>query len=391
MAYTYRLFASINDVDLIAWERLRVECGASVFLDPRFIGAVETSMRENCRFWYVIVYQEDGRPVACACLTGMAVDLANFADPGLAWVMHRLPAWLSRLRHWKLMFCGFPVSTGHHALALAPQCASQQILSMLDGVIDKLALEMGADAVVYREFEQDDLEWANPLLKLGYHRVATPPAHFFKPSFNDLQHYCAALKSHYRKQIKRSMRKLEQAGVKTTILTEPEQILKVYTPGVHGLYHQMRDRAETKFDTLSIDFLRELPRRLGHHVNLILLADGPKIFAFGWCLRTNSHFHMMYAGLDYALNEKLDLYFNLHYAALDCALRYRVSKIELGLTAESFKARLGCYSEPLYVFMKGLGPLMSFMVRCGANLLFTQTPATPPFDVFKSSIFESPK
>jgi predicted N-acyltransferase len=391
MAYTYRLFASIDEVDLAAWERLRAECGGSIFLDPRFVGAIETSMKENCRFWYVIVYQDGGQPVACACLTGMSIDLADFADPGLAWVMRHLPAWLSRLRHWKLMFCGFPISTGHHALALAPQCASAQILLMLDGVISRLALEMRADAVVYREFEQDDLPWTKPLLNLGYHRVATPPAHFFKPIFEDLEHYCAALKSHYRKQIKRSIRKLKEAGVKTTVLTTPEQILKVYTSEVHGLYHQMREKADTKFDTLSIDFLRELSSRLGDQLNLILLADGSKIIAFGWCLRTTSHYHMMYAGLDYALNEELDLYFNLHYTALDCALRNRVSKIELGLTAESFKARLGCYSEPLHVFMRGVGPFMSFMVRCGANFLFTQRPATPPFDVFKSDAGNSVK
>jgi predicted N-acyltransferase len=389
MAYSYQLFASIDEVDLTAWERLRAESGGSAFLDPRFVGAVEASMKANSRFWYVIVYQEDGQPVACACLTGLAIDLANFADPGLAWVMRHLPAWLSRVRHWKLLFCGFPVSTGHHTLALKPEGASQQILSVLDGVIDKLALEMGADAVVYREFEQDDLEWSNPLLNLGYHRVATPPAHFFEPAFKDLEHYCAALKSHYRKQIKRSIRKLEQAGVTTTILTEPEQISKVYTPEVHALYHKMREKAETKFDPLSIEFILELSRRMGNQVNLILLTDGPSIVAFGWCLRTGSHYHMMYAGLDYARNEELDLYFNLHYIALDCALRSRVSRIELGLTAESFKARLGCYSEPLFVYMKGVGPFMSLMVRCGANFLFTERPTTPPFDVFKNGVSES--
>jgi predicted N-acyltransferase len=262
---------------------------------------------------------------------------------------------------------------------------------VLDRVVDKLALEMGAHAVVYREFQQDDLKWTDPLLSLGYYRVATPPAHFFRPSFQDLEHYCEALRSHYRKQIRRSIRKLEETGVKTTILSETKHILKTYTPELHGLYHQMRERADTKFDILSIEFLHELTRRLGNHVNLILLANGSKVVAFGWCLQTDSSFHMMYAGLDYELNDASDLYFNLHYAALDCALRRRVSKIELGLTADSFKARLGCYAEPLYVFMKGVGPFMSFIVRCGTNFLFAPKNTIPPFDAFKSNVVESLK
>jgi predicted N-acyltransferase len=363
MAYNYRIFASIDEVDRAAWERVRSECGASIFMDPRFVGAVEISMKQSCRFWYVIVYEDDSRPVACACLTAMTIDLADFAEPRLAWIIHHLPAGLSRLRHWKLMFCGFPVSTGHHALLITERRASQQILSVLDGVIRNLASETGIDAVVYKEFGQDDLEWTSPLLNLGYQRVATPPVHFFRPIFRDLQDYCAALKSHYRKQIKRSIRKLEQMGVKITILTDSEQILNVYTPALHCLYHQMRERADTKFDVISIDLLRELACRLGDQVNLILLADCSKIIAFGWCLRTDSSYHMMYAGINYEMNADFDLYFNLHYAALDCALRKQVSKIELGLTADAFKARLGCYSEPLYVFMKGFGPLMSLTVR----------------------------
>jgi hypothetical protein len=386
MAYTYRLFASIDDIDLAAWEQVRSECGASITMDPRFVGAVELSMKQSCRFWYVIVYEDKGRPVACACLTAISIDLIDFAGPGLAWVIQHLPAGLSRLRHWKLMYCGLPISTGHATLGLAAQCDGQQVLSKLDEVVCELASRTKIDAVVYKEFRQADLEWTSPLLNLGYRRIATPPVYFFRPLFRDLQHYCAALKSHYRKQIKRSIRKLEQTGVDVTILTGSEQILKVYTPEVHGLYHQMREKADVKFEILPIDFLHQLASRLDDQVNLILLADGSRIIAFGWCLQTASSFHMMYAGLDYSLNDDLDLYFNLHYAALDYALRKRVSSIELGMTADAFKARLGCFSEPLYIFMKGLGPLMAPVVRHGSNFLLAREAKVPSFDVFKDDV-----
>jgi hypothetical protein len=49
-------------------------------------------------------------------------------------------------------------------------------------------------------------------------------------------------------------------------------------------------------------------------------------------------------------------------------------KLQVGQTANAFKARLGCYSEPLYVFAKGLSPLMSLIVRYGADLLIPQEP-----------------
>jgi hypothetical protein len=98
---------------------------------------------------------------------------------------------------------------------------------------------------------------------------------------------------------------------------------------------------------------------------------------------------MLYAGFDYRLNDKLDLYFNLMYAGLDRALRKRASKIHVGQGADAFKARIGCYSEPLYVFAKGLGPLMSRVVHYGADWLVAQKPTMLPANIFKSGVVES--
>ena len=102
MPYTNRVFNSIGEIDLTAWERVRSESGGSIFMDPRFIASVEASMKEDCRFWYVIVYDGNGRPAACACLTAMTIDLADLADPRLAWIIRRVPKLLSRFRKLKL-------------------------------------------------------------------------------------------------------------------------------------------------------------------------------------------------------------------------------------------------------------------------------------------------
>src|SRR5260370_41580830 len=95
---------------------------------------------------------------------------------------------------------------------------------------------------------------------------------------------------------------------------------------------------------------------------------------------------MLLAGLNYELNVELDLYFRLMYAWLDCALRKRVSKIEVGQTANVFKARLGCYSEPLFAFMKGLGPLRALIVRLGADLMVARPATVPARNVFKCGV-----
>jgi hypothetical protein len=91
-------------------------------------------------------------------------------------------------------------------------------------------------------------------------------------------------------------------------------------------------------------------------------------------------------GLDYERNVELDLYFNLMYGLLDRALQKSVAKIQIGQTAGAFKTRLGCHPEPLYMFIKGLGPLLPLVIRYGSHLLVAEEPAIPPFDVFKRDV-----
>jgi hypothetical protein len=352
-------------------------------MDPRFLAAVEIGMKYNYRFWYVIIYHDDHSPAACAGLCAMTIDVADLATPRLASIIRRVPKRVSMLRGLKALFCGLPGAPGENSLALRSTDTSPQMLEILDEAICDLAAREGMDIIVYKEFGNDDLAWLDPLLELGYRRIPTQPMQFFRPSFADFAQYCAALSSRYRSQITRSMRKLKPAGVELSILTDPDEILRVYTAEVHALHFQMVAKAEINIEVLPIEFFQQLTSRLKGQVELIALSRSSQIIAIGWCLHDVKSYHLLYAGLDYQLNHELDLYFNLMYAALDRALRKRVSKIHVGQTADAFKARLGCYAEPLYAFAKGQGLVTSRLVRYGAGLVLAQTPVKTPHDIFK--------
>lgn len=352
-------------------------------MDPRFIAAVEGSIKDAHKFWYIMIYEDGGVPVACTSASLITLDILKIADPALARMIRAAPWLFSRLRHWKLLIGGLPIGTAHHTLALAQDTAAQQIIPFLDRLIRDLADKTNADAIIYKEFGSGDLEWTRPLLDLGYSRVPTPPMHFFSSGFEDFAHYCASLKARYRKKINRSTRKLDNAGLTVRILTDPQEMVRSYTSEVHALYHQMADRAALNPDDLPIAFLHQLALRMSGEVELITILKDARIIAFGWCIHSPSSYHMLYAGLDYELNHEFDLYFNLMYAALDRALRKRVSTIEVGLGADSFKAKLGCYSQPLYVFIKGRGALMSLFVRVAGKSVLTQRPVTAPNKIFK--------
>jgi predicted N-acyltransferase len=389
--YICRVFNSIDDVDIAAWQRVCRDGNASIFLDPRFIAAVETGMKDSCRFRYVIIEMQDGRPVACACLTEMTIDLLDFTDPRVAWVIRRGPKILSRFRHLKVLFCSLPGSPGEKSIAFAGAGDSVAILSALDAEMERLAAKGGMDVVIYKEFADSDLQTMDPLLGRGYRRIPIPAMHGLEPSFKSFADYCAALRARYRMQITRSTKKLKNSGIESVVLTDPEEILRVYTTEVHAMYCNMVAKSDLKVETLSIDYYRQLTKRLGGQVDLVTMRKDSKIIGFGWCVRDQSAYHMMYAGIDYTLNNEFDVYFNLMFAGFDRALRSGAPKINVGQTATVFKARMGCYSEPRHVYVKGVGRFMSALFYYGAKFLVIQKPSNPPADIFKRGGAETPK
>lgn len=388
MAYSYRIFNSIDHVDLTEWQRVRSACSGSIVMDPRFIAAVETSTKQVYRFWHIVIYDHDGVAVACTTACAVALDLVDFADPKLARIIRHVPLLFSRLRHLKIIICGLPIG-GDHTLAIAQRSASPQILPVLDSVLCELATETNADAIIYKEFEKRDFEWTDPLLALGYCRIATPPTHHFRPSFDDFAQYCAALRNHYRNQIDRSRRKLAYPGVELVIVTDSKEIVRAYTCEVHALYHEMAERAAIRLEALPIEFLHQAALRLDGQVELIVIRKDARIVAFASCLHAQSTYYTMYGGIDYRLNDEYDLYFNLVYASLARGLQKRVSTIVFGIGADTVKSRIGCHSEQLYLFAKGCGPLMSFIIRIAGTFLIAQRPAPPRFNIFKDQVLKN--
>ena len=383
MAYSHRIFNSVEQVDLTEWQRVASACNGSIVMNPRFLAAVESSIKDVRNYWYVILYDESGA-VGCTSACAMTIDLADYADPGLVRIIGHIPWLSSRLRHLKVLICGLPIGTGNHTLGLAQPSASPGILPFLDAIIHDLAVEAKADAVIYREFGKGDLNWTQPLRERGYQLIATPPSHSFDARFDDFAQYCAALRPAYRWKIKRSRQQAKRCGIRDRRAERSGRDPANLHARSSCLVSSDPRQGDPPGEVIPIEFLHELTLRLNGLVELVAIRKDGRIVAFNWCLHAQSWYYMMYAGLDYQLNHQFDLYFNLMYALLERGLQKRVSTIVFGISADTFKARLGGYSEPLYVFVKGRGALISFLLRAAGSLLIARPAATtPPFNIFK--------
>jgi predicted N-acyltransferase len=391
MLYVPRVFNSVNEIERAQWEYVCSACGSPSFMDLRFVAAVEAALKPRCRFWYVILYEDGVRPVACAGLTAMKIDLTDFGDPRVRQILKHGPRFLSRFGNMSVLFCSLPGSPGDRSIAILPSAESAEILAVLDRLMVRFATDAGLDAIIFKEFAPTELECMDSLSDLGYRRIEIPPMHLLDPSFGDFSQYCGALRKKYRQSIGRSTRKLATTGIVSRVLTDPTEILEKYTPEIHEMYCEVVRRSDLKIEILPIEYYQQLVLHMHGQIELVALIKDSQILAFGWCLCDGTVYHMMYGGFDYQLNSEYDLYFNMVYACFDRAFQKRVKWIHVGQTATDFKARMGCYSEARYVYAKGLGLLMSALFRWGSNLLVIKMPARSPARIFKGREQRAPR
>ncbi|HYS19289.1 MAG TPA: GNAT family N-acetyltransferase [Candidatus Binatia bacterium] len=382
--YRVRLVHRAADLAAADWAKVR-EVAPTVFMDPRFLATVERAFATQGRFLLALVVDQRERPMAWASLCSFPVDVVTLAGPGVQSLAGRLRTVLPRLGLLRTLFVGLPVSLGQSHLVLSADADPEAVLATLDAALAEIAARERAWLIVWKEFDATAAARLAPLLARGYHRAESPVMHELDVRFKDFPDYCAALKSHYRSDVRRSERKFRASGFRVAQMHAAEEIRRVYTPEVHRLYEAVVAKSPVKLEVLPIEFFRELVRQFPGFVTLTAIYDGDRVVAFNWGMMDGRVHHYLFCGMDYAVARDADLYFNLMYHQLDDALRRGPDRIEVGQTADTFKARLGCRPTPRYFYVKPRGLLAGAALRHGFRLLFPDRPPAPIYAVFRSS------
>jgi predicted N-acyltransferase len=384
------VYESIDQVPLNHWDEV-CQSEDNCFMSPNFLRAIERTQTGEARSFHVLIYEEDGRPAACASLSLFPLDLLLLAGAQfksrVSWLRRLLPSF----GQVKMLMCGQPFSAGQRHLAFAPGADRARAVRLLDELLEELAKREGARLIVFKEFGAADRAELNQLEQLHYWRADSPPMYELGKPFDDFDAYRATLKSDYRANVRRAEKRFEKAGCKFACLDDPAEIAEVYTPEAHALYEAVVEKSELKLEVLSREFFLELARQLPGRLRLTVAYRQERMIGFAWHLTSGDAFHGLFLGIDYSQVAETDLYFNLVYQSFDVAFRAGAKVVHLGQTADRFKSLLGCNGKPLCFYARGIGASVAWILRQCARWLFPTRDALPAHDVFKADIAVKPK
>jgi Peptidogalycan biosysnthesis/recognition len=381
--YRLSLCRSIERRAARDWLPFRANDG-DLWMDPRYVQAVETSLGSGSQFWNLVMHH-GGQPVAAAFISLYAIDSLLFVQGRTKEIIQ----WSRRLwpdcLKFNVLFCGSPVSTGENHLRFSANGNRPAALQCLDRALVRLARANHTQVIALKEFDAEEAASMQALESLGYLRVESLPMNYLPTKYRDFDDLCAAMRSRYRNQIQRSRKKFAKAGLRVEHVQDGPTIERLFTDEVHRLYLAVLERAEVKLECLPAEFFRTLARQFPRDIHFTFAYRNERIVGFVCGLFHGEHYFNLFCGVDYAVNDESDLYFNLMFHDADYALRHGVKSLHVGQTADDFKSRMGCYTKPRYFYVKGTNRLMHWLLRTGESMLFPPVPPPPQHNIFAAT------
>jgi hypothetical protein len=172
-----------------------------------------------------------------------------------------------------------------------------------------------------------------------------------KSNWNNLETYTSELSKKYRKRLQ----KIKEAS-KDLIFRQlnPEELV-LYKDKMYALYSQIYQKQDINLGKLLPDYFIKMQEILGDQFKVMGVFFEEKLIAFSSHIDEEQHrSEIHYIGIDYAYNERFNIYFNLLYWGLEMAIEGQKTVLDLGRFAQVAKASLG--AKPVYmqnyVFLK---------------------------------------
>ncbi|MDF9797391.1 7-keto-8-aminopelargonate synthetase-like enzyme/predicted N-acyltransferase [Catalinimonas alkaloidigena] len=336
-----QLERSINKVDQPSWDRCFDDKG---IFDYAGLKALEKAFQSNERedqnweFIYLMVRDEVGEIVLATFFTvGLWKDDAlskSSVSEELELIRDNNPYYMMS----KVLSMGSLITDGEHLFLDRQHRSYQEALKVLCNQIEKLKLQYETKMVMIRDIQTEDEELKEFFYKQGYLKIDLPEgSELTALDFNDPEDYISRLspksRSHVRKDILKNSDKI-RIEIKDSLTEEEIRI-------AYNLYWQVH-KANHAFNNIA--YPQKLFSVLNEDVNWESICyyhkAENKLIGVAFNHKGKDSYQGVILGLDYTYSE-LKVYKQALFQAIMRAKALGKSKVQLGLTANTEKKKLG--------------------------------------------------
>jgi predicted N-acyltransferase len=353
--YRAVVYRSIHEIDVEVWDAIRGH--NSLVRSHAYLAAVEAASVNDCEYFYPVIADEDGQVVAHACVYTIVTDFSQLLPKSLAWlpgVIRR--AWKNFL-HVKITECASPLSASHSISVLAG-ADRKLLIGKLGAAIDSIARSQHSTLVVVRDFLTVDREDFDVLMRNGYNLVSNMPLARIRVRWNSYDEYLSSMRSRYRKDVKRRLKRAENSGQEVCILKSFSEQSQLWVEQARTVYENSKG---FKREILPSGYYENMDSKLGEKSVIVAAKRNGRYVAHGMVLHDDSDTIATYFGRNRgpASHE----WFHLVNEVIRIGIDRKSTYINLGLGSYDAKSNVGADVEPLFVYSKSVIAPVNWLMR----------------------------
>jgi hypothetical protein len=205
----------------------------------------------------------------------------------------------------------------------------------------------------------------------------TLPTIIFENRFKNWDDYLIAIKSRYRRRIKKFQTKLKGINISKSDCS-------CFSTKCHQLYLNVYEKSKDKLEELSAVFFKNLPQEYKLTVFCKGLVKNAEPLGWFITIFDGSVLSFFLGGLDYYQNRKFSIYHNMLIEILKEGIELGANSIDFGQTAETSKLKIGGKLKHKYMIGYHSNRFINWVLKKAKGVLEYKY-NMPQYHVFKMS------
>jgi 7-keto-8-aminopelargonate synthetase-like enzyme len=311
---------------------------------------------DNLDFYYFIVRDKNKQPVLATFFTsGICKDDMIALESVSVQIEEKRkidPYYLTS----KTLMMGSLLTEGHHYYIDRNHLKWKDAFNLLLERVSKIQESINANTLLLRDFDKEDVELKELFLKDGFAPIDMPNSNVIdNMKWNTIEDLIQLQSSRNRKNIRTEVLKYENAF--------EIEYKKELTQEEADYYYQLYLDVGKRNRGLNVfDYPRSILKKLSKYSNweFIIIKLKPefdsrperKAVAVIWTYVTSNHLVPMMMGMDYNYNREFKVYKQAIYQTLKRARMLNLSKVYLGLSADTDKHKFGAVQHARVAYLQ---------------------------------------
>ena len=326
--------------------------------DFQYYQLLEETMRSHFDYRYLLVFDEENRPLALQPLVVAIQDLAASAGGKFAQRVAKMRARFPRFFQSRMALAGCLVGDGKIGILRSGDAA----VPLVAEALEKFARGEGIGLLAFKDFPATTREALSCLGEIGYVRLAGFPSLAIDLNFSSFEEYMATrLSKVTRKSLRRKFRVADSVSQPLTleVLSEVErQIDEIYP-----LYLAVAQQSDVRFEIFTREYFIEASRLAPGRFRYFIWRQDGRAVAFSFCTIWNGTIYDNDIGFDYAVAHELNLYYVTFRDLLKWALHNGLRRYASAPFNYDPKLHLRLELQPVDLYVKHTSRILNPLLR----------------------------